>query len=66
MSNPSIVAAIESVVANKLGRDNPVAEEIKNRYLAKASALNCDGSTEDRNNFVGIMHELLQELQSIR
>lgn len=66
MVNRSIDAAIESVVASKIGRNHPAAEEIINRYKSQATCLRCDGTADDAASFKQIMQELMQELHSIR
>lgn len=65
MLNP-IEAAIESVVASKIGKDHPSANELVGRYKSIAESLQCNGSRMDLESFQKMMQDLMQELRTIR
>lgn len=65
MLNP-IEAAIEAVVASKIGKDHPSAEEVISRYKDIAVSLQSNGSRMSYESFQQMMRDLMQELQSIR
>jgi|688.fasta_scaffold1208317_2 hypothetical protein len=65
MLNP-IDAAIEAVVASKIGKDHPSAGELVSRYKGVAASLQCNGSRMDLEQFQKMMQDLMQELHSIR
>jgi hypothetical protein len=65
MINP-IEAAIEAVVASKIGKNHPSADELIARYKVVAESLQCNGSRMDLESFQKMMQDLMQELHSIR
>lgn len=65
MLNP-IDAAIESVVASKIGKDHPAAEELISRYKNTVNSIQSNGSRMDLEQFQQMMRDLMQELHSIK
>ena len=65
MLNP-IDAAIETVVATKIGKEHPLSEGLISKYKQIAESLQCDGTRMDLQSYQKMMNDLMQELHSIR